>query len=122
MKYIKKFNESLETFTKENIREICEERLAELYDDGFKVLLSVLNGGKTIMINLIKNGEEFEWNDIKDIYIAFISFLDEKFKIKLFRENVGPFYKYLGTENDYIVGGRINNEVLVSLKVFIEEK
>lgn len=119
MKYIKRFNESLNSeFSEENIRNICEEHLVELYDIGFKTNITLWRKGENIVIDLYK-GEEFKWDDIKEIYIPFILFLNEKFEIESFKENNDPLYK---PDNDDILGGRIHNKVLRTLKVGINEK
>jgi hypothetical protein len=122
MKYIKRFNESLANeFSEENIRNICEEHLVELYDIGFKTNITLWRKGTNIVIDLYK-GEQFKWDDIKEIYIPFVLFLDEKFEIESFKEDNYPLYNFPELGEDYILGGKIHNEVLRSLKVGITEK
>ena len=122
MKYIKRFNESLKSeFSEENIRNICEEHLVELYDIGFKTNITLWRKGESILIDLYK-GEEFKWDDIKEIYIPFILFLDEKFMIESFKEDNYPLEWMDELGENYILGGEINNKVLRSLKVGIIEK
>lgn len=122
MKYIKRFNESLKSeFSEENIRNICEEHLVELYDIGFKTNITLWRKGESILIDLYK-GEEFKWDDIKEIYIPFILFLDSKFEIESFKEDNYPLEWMYELGENYILGGEINHKVLRSLKVGIIEK
>ncbi len=122
MKYIKRFNESLNSeFSEENIRNICEEHLVELYDIGFKTNITLWRKGESILIDLYK-GEEFKWDDIKEIYIPFILFLDSKFEIESFKEDNYPLEWMYELGENYILGGEINHKVLRSLKVGIIEK
>ena len=122
MKYIKRFNESLNSeFSEENIRNICEEHLVELYDIGFKTNITLWRKGGSIVIDLYK-GEEFKWDDIKEIYIPFILFLDSKFEIESFKEDNYPLEWMYELGENYILGGEINHKVLRSLKVGIIEK
>lgn len=123
MKYIKRFNESLANeFSEENIRNICEEHLVELYDIGFKTNITLWRKGTNIIIDLYKVGEKFKWDDIKEIYIPFILFLDSKFEIESFKEDNYPMKWMTELGEDYILGGEINHKVLKSLKVGITEK
>jgi hypothetical protein len=122
MKYIKRFNESLASeFSEENIRNICEEHLVELYDIGFKTNITLWRKGDNIIIDLY-NGEQFKWDDIKEIYIPFILFLDEKFEIESFKEDNYPMEWVGELGENYVLGGEINHKVLRSLKVGIIEK
>ena len=122
MKYIKSFNESLKKeFSEQNIKNICEEHLVELYDIGFKTNITLWRKGESILIDLYK-GEEFKWDDIKEIYIPFILFLDSKFEIESFKEDNYPLEWMYELGENYILGGEINHEVLRSLKVGIIEK
>lgn len=123
MKYIKRFNESLANdFSEENIRNICEEHLVELYDIGFKTNITLWRKGTNIIIDLYKVGEKFKWDDIKEIYIPFVLFLNEKFEIESFKEDNYPMEWMTELGEDYILGGEINHKVLKSLKVGIIEK
>ena len=122
MKYIKSFNESLKKeFSEQNIKNICEEHLVELYDIGFKTNITLWRKGESILIDLYK-GEEFKWDDIKEIYIPFILFLDSKFEIESFKEDNYPLEWMYELGENYILGGEINHKVLRSLKVGIIEK
>ena len=122
MKYIKSFNESLKKeFSEQNIKNICEEHLVELYDIGFKTNITLWRKGESILIDLYK-GEEFKWDDIKEIYIPFILFLDSKFEIESFKEDNYPLEWMYELGENYVLGGEINHKVLRSLKVGIIEK
>ena len=122
MKYIKRFNESLNSeFSEENIRNICEEHLVELYDIGFKTNITLWRKGESILIDLYK-GEEFKWDDIKEIYIPFILFLDDKFVVESFKEDNYPLEWIGELGENYVLGGEINHKILRSLKVGIIEK
>lgn len=121
MKYIKRFNESLDSeFTKESIREIAEELLVELLDNEFKVSMSTWNNGSIIDINL-NRASKFKWIDIKDIYIPFVLYMDEKFNVIMFRENVAPFIKF---DSEHKISDQINyivsDDDLVSLSMLIK--
>jgi hypothetical protein len=74
------------------------------------------------LTNYLYKGEEFKWDDIKEIYIPFILFLDSKFEIESFKEDNYPLEWMYELGENYILGGEINHKVLRSLKVGIIEK
>ena len=85
MKYIKKFNESLD-ITKESFEEQCEVYLTELNDLDISVSIDVLSKSrlKTLMIVLFinsKDGSLFEWEYVKEAMLPFLEFLDNKYII-----------------------------------------
>ena len=85
MKYIKKFNESLD-MTKESFEEQCEVYLTELNDLDISVSIDILSKSrlKTLMIVLFinsKDGSLFEWEYVKEVMIPFLDFLDNKYTI-----------------------------------------
>ena len=82
MKYIKKFNESLD-MTKESFEEQCEVYLTELNDLDISVSISIFSL-KTLMIVLFinsKDGSLFEWEYVKEVMLPFLEFLDNKYII-----------------------------------------
>ena len=85
MKYIKKFNESLD-ITKESFEEQCEVYLTELNDLDISVSIDILSKSrlKTLMIVLFinsKDGSLFEWEYVKEAMLPFLEFLDNKYII-----------------------------------------
>ena len=85
MKYIKKFNESLD-MTKESFEEHCEVYLTELNDLDISVSIDILSKSrlKTLMIVLFinsKDGSLFEWEYVKEVMLPFLEFLDNKYII-----------------------------------------
>lgn len=85
MKYIKKFNESLD-MTKESFEEQCEVYLTELNDLDISVSIDILSKSrlKTLMIVLFinsKDGSLFEWEYVKEVMLPFLDFLDNKYII-----------------------------------------
>ena len=85
MKYIKKFNESLD-ITKESFEEQCEVYLTELNDLDISVSIDVLSKSRltTLMIVLFinsKDGSLFEWEYVKEAMLPFLEFLDNKYII-----------------------------------------
>lgn len=85
MKYIKKFNESLD-MTKESFEEQCEVYLTELNDLDISVSIDILSKSrlKTLMIVLFinsKDGSLFEWEYVKEVMLPFLEFLDNKYII-----------------------------------------
>ena len=87
MKYIKKFNESLD-MTKESFEEQCEVYLTELNDLDISVSIDILSKSrlKTLMIVLFinsKDGSLFEWEYVKEVMLPFLEFLDNKYIIDI---------------------------------------
>ena len=87
MKYLKRFNENN---THEDLQDFCETHLAYLLDDGYELYIGDDHGKKTISITIPsdvsnEDGEydtgEFEWNNVKDHYITFLTHLNNKYKV-----------------------------------------
>lgn len=81
MRYIKKYNESLEDNLQnyvniDDLKEFCEESLVSLIDDEFYIAVKNIPN-KKVTIELNKK-EGFDWEQIKDQYL---SFLDRLLKI-----------------------------------------
>jgi hypothetical protein len=85
MKYIKKFNESLD-ITKESFEEQCEVYLTELNDLDISVSIDVLSKSRlttlmTVLFINSKDGSLFEWEYVKEAMLPFLEFLDNKYII-----------------------------------------
>ena len=104
MRYLKKFFESFE----ENVlQDFCETHLAYLLDEGYELYIGDERGKKTISITIPsdvsnEDGEydtgEFEWNNVKDHYITFLTHLNNKY-------NVVPYFDeawFARDENDVV--------------------
>ena len=87
MRYLKKFFES---FDENVLQDFCETHLAYLLDDGYELYIGDERGKKTISITIPsdvsnEDGEydtgEFEWNNVKDHYITFLTHLNNKYNI-----------------------------------------
>jgi hypothetical protein len=95
MKYLKKFNESIEL----ELQDFCEMYLAYLLDEGFEVKVKPAifeyhvpskkdrNVGELVHkdyfeITIDKNRKKFNLNEIKDKFIPFLKFLSDKYEIK----------------------------------------
>jgi len=78
MKHLKSFSESHISIFDE-FKEFCEGYLIHLVDDGFE-----LNFAKRGYINLeISKLGTFDYNDIKDYFIPFITMLNDKYVIQV---------------------------------------
>jgi hypothetical protein len=87
MRYLKKFFES---FDENVLQDFCETHLAYLLDEGYELYIGDERGKKTISITIPsdvsdEDGEydtgEFEWNNIKDHFIPFLTHLNNKYKV-----------------------------------------
>lgn len=95
MKYLRRFNESSEydwELEKEDFQDFCDTYLAYLIDDEFKVDLENFDKDKKTFY-FTKVGEKggwsyypdvrandpFDWDEIKDTFIPFLSFLKKKY-------------------------------------------
>ena len=104
MKYLKRFNENN---THEDLQDFCETHLAYLLDDGYELYIGDDHGKKTISITIPsdvsnEDGEydtgEFEWNNVKDHYITFLTHLNNKYKVV-------PYFdesNFIRDENDVV--------------------
>jgi hypothetical protein len=71
MRYIKKFNESVD---QNELKEFCEMNLAYLLDEGYEIFVTLLNTGN-YSVNIRKTDLDnyfFEWDEVKDYIIPFI--------------------------------------------------
>ena len=95
MKYLRRFNESIEL----ELQDFCDTYLAYLLDEGFEVKVKPdvfeyhidnkkkPNHGELIRkhffeIKIDKNRNKFNLNEIKDKFIPFLKFLSDKYEIK----------------------------------------
>ena len=104
MKYLKRFNENN---THEDLQDFCETHLAYLLDDGYELYIGDDHGKKTISITIPsdvsnEDGEydtgEFEWNNVKDHFITFLTHLNNKY-------NVVPYFdesNFIRDKNDVV--------------------
>jgi hypothetical protein len=82
MKYLKPFNESLKEET-ELLQEFCDMNLAYLVDEGFKTTIDSYTNSKIIYFTKVGNkyeSETFEWDEIKNSFIPFLTLLDRKYR------------------------------------------
>jgi len=84
MKYLKPFNESLKEETEE-LQEFCDMNLAYLVDEGFKTTIESDKYSKSLYFTKGYNGrmyesETFEWDEIKNSFIPFLTLLDRKYR------------------------------------------
>lgn len=77
MKYLKKFNEGLEL---NELKTFCDLYLAYLYDDNFS--LSFDNNDDFINLNIDKGIDNFKYEDVKDIFIPFLTIISEKYEVE----------------------------------------
>lgn len=87
MKYLKLFNESIDTY-KEKIIEFCNDHLAYLIDIGFKIeVVDFYDSlyGVVYEINIHKEDSrgatKYDWVDVNDDIIPFLTMLDTKYHI-----------------------------------------
>lgn len=85
MRYIKKFNESLEDNLQnyvniDDLKEFCEESLVSLIDDEFYIAVKNIPN-KKVTIELNKK-EGFDWEQIKDQYLSFLDRLLKLYSIE----------------------------------------
>lgn len=85
MRYIKKFNESLEDNLQnyvniDDLKEFCEESLVSLIDDEFYIAVKNIPN-KKVTIELNKK-EGFDWEQIKDQYLSFLDRLLKLYTIE----------------------------------------
>lgn len=115
MKYLKKFNESVDDTLME-LQDFCETSLAYLLDDDFEVNVTRIRPkrlnyfsisiGKSVKESRILQLQVFKWDDIKDQIIPFLTHLSKRHELKsldgfppiefYFREGTEP------TRNIYI--------------------
>ena len=81
MKYLKRYNESLEGVETE-LRDFCETNLAYLIDDYFEIGVSGIRPKRLNYFSIsISNTGFFKWNDIKDQVLPFLIRISKKYKV-----------------------------------------
>lgn len=119
MRYLRKFNENFgEGFSEDMLKLFCEENLAYLLDDSqFSINVNNICASKddedfwlykielkTDSIHVGAWGSPgFDWNDIKDYYIPFLTRLNNESKIIGYCREENKFYDYQSVEIVYQV-------------------
>lgn len=82
MKHLRKFYESSEGLTQEEIQDFCETNLVYLIDEGLRVIVDV---GYGVILSL-KDVDQMnrKWIDIKDQIIPFLIRLKNEYDLKTF--------------------------------------
>jgi hypothetical protein len=98
MKYLKKFLIT-EGVDLDELQELCDNTLAYLIDEGFKVEINQFNAKGYIAILLRKfhgnRNDIFSWSEYKDEIIPFIEYLYEKYNCE---ERISLIDKHNGSE------------------------
>lgn len=86
MRYLRKFNESTDGGFSD-FKKFCEDSLAYLIDDGFRVKVDTEDITLSILIHKFSfpNWTNFTWDDVKDDIIPLLEVLKEKYS---FFENI----------------------------------
>ena len=93
MRYLKSFRESM--VNSHDLQDFCEQYLAYLLDDGFKVIIdNKYEDLFTIRLtqssdngNWLESDNPFIWDSIKDHYVPFLQMLSRNYKISDFAGN-----------------------------------
>jgi hypothetical protein len=117
MKYIKSFNESIGDFAKE-VRQLCDDTLAYLKDEGFTYLTDLDNDGEALLY--INGSKEVKFVDILPDLQPFIELLSEN---TIFNEIEIKFY--FKTRYGYVLSSstksRNAKEILTVDKILNDE-
>lgn len=85
MKHLRRYNESSEDLTREEVQDFCETNLAYLVDEGLKVIVDV---GYGVILSLKDvDGKNRKWIDIKDQIIPFLIRLKNEYELTVFDWN-----------------------------------
>ena len=100
MKYLKRFNESVDMETVNlptafKLKSFTEDCLAYLLDDGLNVEVQKAYKQEGYEISLY-NAREFTWRQIKDYYIPFIQLLSNRYELL-------PLYTFKDEVDNFII-------------------
>jgi hypothetical protein len=100
MRYLRKFNESADGGFSD-FKKFCEDSLAYLIDDGFRVKVDAEDNTLSILIHKFSfpNWTNFTWDDVKDDVIPLLELLKEKY---YFNENISFIGEDLNYNNFYL--------------------
>lgn len=100
MRYLRKFNESTDGGFSD-FKKFCEDSLAYLIDDGFRVKVDAEDDTLSILIHKFSfpNWTNFTWDDVKDDVIPLLEVLKEKY---YFNENISFIGEDLNYNNFYL--------------------
>jgi hypothetical protein len=109
MRYLKKYNESLDTRSK--LSEFCKDSLALLVDDGYYIRVYTKTDRDDEYVISIKkvidfSNVGFDFNDIKDEFIPFYEMLKEKYDlVDIYRgkANYPCFVELLTGDDEHIL-------------------
>ena len=90
-RYLKKFNES---HNADSLLELCENQLAFLIDEGYYVKIRKCFGEYIISIRLKRDGT-FNFNEIKEEFIALYELLKEKYELVDYYNSKGNRHSYI---------------------------
>lgn len=121
MIYLKSFNESVDY---NELKEFCEMNLAYLLDQGFDVLVTLLNTNNYSVEIRKSNIDDiwFNWNDVKDYIIPFLIRLKSEYEIKGDYHNAVQFFvKVERTIHGKVLGGGSHRHVSNSVNSVISD-
>lgn len=116
MKYLKKFLIT-EKVDVDELQNFCNDNLAFLIDEGFKVEINQFNakGYIAILLRKFDGNKIFNWSDYKEDIISFIEYLFEKYECE---ERINIIDKHDGSEYIKIANAKLgyHNKSEVKLK------
>ena len=83
MKHLRRYNESSEDLTREEVQDFCEINLAYLMDEGLKVFVDEFGYGVILSLKDVDQMNR-KWIDIKDQIIPFLIRLKNEYDLKTF--------------------------------------
>lgn len=118
MRYLKRFNEGYVRNVDE-LKSFSEQYLAFLLDDNFELNFSTAADYSTTTINLTKlsnsTNARFKWEDIKDIFLPYITILSENYKINdifefdTFVDDSLSFFNIFFIDAEHVLNDNIEN-------------
>lgn len=139
MKYLRKFFESSEnSYIKEELEKFCNENLAYLIDDGFKIIVDSFNDCYKIELSQDRL-KPFYFKNIKNEFIPFFEFLKSKYIIirplSHESEDILDIIMFVAHPSSYnkwkierifyneskILSGKCTNRRLTSIEIFIKK-